>query len=75
MVYQGRFIVGWDWQKPGEHAKVTGTNAVSSKGGEIMKVLAISGSPRPQGNTYHLLHEALKVLKEQGLEKIGRAHV
>ena len=47
---------------------MTGTNAVSSKGGENMKVLAISGSPRPQGNTYHLLHEALKVLNEQGLE-------
>ena len=33
-----------------------------------MKVLAISGSPRPQGNTYHLLQEALKVLEQQGLE-------
>jgi multimeric flavodoxin WrbA len=33
-----------------------------------LKVLAISGSPRPQGNTYHLLQEALKVLGEQGLE-------
>jgi multimeric flavodoxin WrbA len=33
-----------------------------------LKVLAISGSPRPQGNTYHLLHEALKVLEQQGLE-------
>jgi multimeric flavodoxin WrbA len=33
-----------------------------------MKVLAISGSPRPQGNTYHLLQEALKVLASQGLE-------
>jgi multimeric flavodoxin WrbA len=33
-----------------------------------MIVLAISGSPRPQGNTYHLLQEALKVLQSQGLE-------
>ena len=33
-----------------------------------MRVLAISGSPRPQGNTYHLLTEALKVLAAQGLE-------
>jgi len=33
-----------------------------------LKVLAISGSPRPQGNTCHLLQEALKVLEQQGLE-------
>ena len=33
-----------------------------------MKVLAISGSPRPQGNTHHLLQEALKVLEQQGME-------
>ena len=33
-----------------------------------MKVLAICGSPRPQGNTRLLLQEALKVLAEQGLE-------
>jgi multimeric flavodoxin WrbA len=33
-----------------------------------MKVLAISGSPRPEGNTWHLLQEALKVLEQQGLE-------
>jgi len=33
-----------------------------------MKVLAISGSPRPEGNTWHLLSEALKVLAQQGLE-------
>lgn len=33
-----------------------------------MKVLAISGSPRGQGNTSHLLQEALKILREQGLE-------
>jgi multimeric flavodoxin WrbA len=33
-----------------------------------LKVLAISGSPRPQGNTRLLLQEALKVLAEQGLE-------
>ena len=32
-----------------------------------MKVLAISGSPRPQGNTYHLLQEALGVLEQQGI--------
>jgi multimeric flavodoxin WrbA len=32
-----------------------------------LKVLAISGSPRPQGNTYHLLQEALKVLEQQGM--------
>ncbi len=33
-----------------------------------MKVLAISGSPRPQGNTNLLLREALRVLEQQGLE-------
>lgn len=33
-----------------------------------MKVLAICGSPRPQGNTWLLLHEALKVLAQQGLQ-------
>lgn len=33
-----------------------------------MKVLAISGSPRPQGNTYHLLTEALQVCAQQGLD-------
>jgi multimeric flavodoxin WrbA len=33
-----------------------------------MKVLAISGSPRPQGNTWFLLQEALKVLAHQGME-------
>jgi multimeric flavodoxin WrbA len=33
-----------------------------------MKVLAISGSPRPQGNTWHLLTETLKVLASHGLE-------
>jgi len=33
-----------------------------------LKILAISGSPRPQGNTYLLLHETLKVLEQQGLE-------
>lgn len=33
-----------------------------------MKVLAISGSPRPQGNTWTLLQEALKVLQQQGLD-------
>ena len=33
-----------------------------------MKVLAVSGSPRPQGNTYHLLQEALKVLEQQGIK-------
>jgi multimeric flavodoxin WrbA len=32
-----------------------------------MKVLAISGSPRPKGNTSLLLREALKVLEQQGL--------
>ncbi len=32
-----------------------------------MKVLAICGSPRPQGNTSLLLREALKVLGEQGI--------
>ncbi len=32
-----------------------------------MKVLAISGSPRPQGNTHLLLSAALKVLEEQGI--------
>jgi len=33
-----------------------------------MKVLAICGSPRPQGNTWHLLQEALRVLAQQGIE-------
>lgn len=33
-----------------------------------MKVLAISGSPRPQGNTRFLLHEALRILEQQGIE-------
>lgn len=33
-----------------------------------MKVLAISGSPRPQGNTCLLLKEALKSLEEQGIQ-------
>ncbi len=33
-----------------------------------MKVLAISGSPRPQGNTYLLLQETLKTLQQEGLE-------
>jgi len=33
-----------------------------------VKVLAISGSPRPQGNTYLLLNETLKVLAQEGLE-------
>jgi multimeric flavodoxin WrbA len=33
-----------------------------------MKVLAICGSPRPRGNTYHLLQEATKVLNQQGID-------
>lgn len=33
-----------------------------------MKVLAICGSPRPRGNTWHLLQEALRVLNAQGIE-------
>lgn len=33
-----------------------------------MKVLAICGSPRPRGNTWHLLQEAIKVLEQQGIE-------
>ncbi len=32
-----------------------------------MKVLAISGSPRPQGNTHLLLTTALKALEGQGI--------
>ena len=32
-----------------------------------MKVLAISGSPRPQGNTRLLLETALKVLEGHGI--------
>jgi multimeric flavodoxin WrbA len=32
-----------------------------------MKVIAISGSPRPRGNTWHLLQEAIKVLEQQGI--------
>jgi multimeric flavodoxin WrbA len=32
-----------------------------------MKVLAISGSPRPKGNTWHLLQAALQVLAQEGL--------
>lgn len=33
-----------------------------------MKVLAISGSPRPRGNTYTLLTHALDILAKEGLE-------
>jgi multimeric flavodoxin WrbA len=33
-----------------------------------VKVIAISGSPRPRGNTWHLLQEAIKVLEQQGIE-------
>jgi multimeric flavodoxin WrbA len=33
-----------------------------------MKVVAICGSPRPKGNTYHLLQEAIRVLNQQGIE-------
>jgi multimeric flavodoxin WrbA len=33
-----------------------------------MKVLVICGSPRPQGNTWHLLQEAIKVLEKAGIE-------
>jgi multimeric flavodoxin WrbA len=33
-----------------------------------MKVLAISGSPRPQGNTFTLLTKALEVLAKEGFE-------
>jgi multimeric flavodoxin WrbA len=33
-----------------------------------MKTLAISGSPRPRGNTYALLQEALKVLAQHGMD-------
>ncbi len=33
-----------------------------------MKVLAISGSPRLQGNTHLLLHKALEVLAKEGFE-------
>jgi multimeric flavodoxin WrbA len=34
----------------------------------LMKVLAISGSPRPKGNTHLLLQEALKVLEAEGVQ-------
>jgi multimeric flavodoxin WrbA len=34
----------------------------------FMKVMAICGSPRPKGNTYHLLQEAIKVLQQQGID-------
>ena len=33
-----------------------------------MKVIAICGSPRPQGNTYHLLQEAIRVLNQEGID-------
>lgn len=33
-----------------------------------MKIIAISGSPRPKGNTWHLLQEAIKVLEQQGID-------
>jgi multimeric flavodoxin WrbA len=33
-----------------------------------MKVIAICGSPRPQGNTYHLLQEAIRVLNKEGID-------
>jgi multimeric flavodoxin WrbA len=34
----------------------------------FMKVVAVSGSPRPQGNTSQLLHQVLEVLAKQGME-------
>lgn len=34
----------------------------------MSKVLLINGSPREQGNTYHALNEAAKVLNEQGID-------
>ncbi|MFW6122681.1 MAG: flavodoxin family protein [Thermodesulfobacteriota bacterium] len=33
-----------------------------------MKVIAICGSPRPKGNTWHLLQAAIKVLQQQGID-------
>ena len=33
-----------------------------------MKVIAICGSPRPKGNTYHLLQEAIRVLPQQEID-------
>ena len=33
-----------------------------------MIVIAMCGSPRPKGNTYHLLQEAIGVLNRQGIE-------
>ena len=33
-----------------------------------MKIIAISGSPRPRGNTWHLLQEVIKVLEQQGID-------
>ena len=33
-----------------------------------MKVIAICGSPRPRGNTWHLLQEAIRVMEQQGIE-------
>lgn len=33
-----------------------------------MKVLLINGSPRPKGNTWHLLQETIRVLNSQGID-------
>jgi multimeric flavodoxin WrbA len=41
--------------------------AIAYQEDRVMQVLAISGSPRPQGNTHLLLQEALKVLEGQGI--------
>jgi multimeric flavodoxin WrbA len=41
--------------------------AKSRQGGFILNVLAISGSPRPQGNTHLLLTTALQALEGQGI--------
>ena len=35
-----------------------------------MKVIAICGSPRPRGNTWHLLQEAIRVMEQQGIETV-----
>lgn len=32
------------------------------------KVILLSGSPRPDGNTFQVLHESLKIIESQGVE-------
>lgn len=38
------------------------------RGGRMMKVLMINGSPHPQGNTYAALHEMEQIFLQEGIE-------